>query len=565
MLRLCDACPLLVADATHSLGWAPAIVMCSYIALLLGLGLYGYLKSKLTEDDFYLAGRRQNFLITALTIMATFFSSAALLGIPGAIYKDGIAFFFFALNLPISGAAVYLLGSRITRVGRARGYVTPADMLSDYYEGSAILRILIALAGFLYVLPYVIVQVRAGGHLAEQLFPGMVPIVVVGASFDVFDVGASVLAVVMTIYVLVGGMRSVALADAVQGTLLLAGMLVSGAAIIFAFGGVGGYFDAVAGLPTEALSLPGASGRYTPWLLMTLCVFASLGTMIQPAQWMRYYAARSTTALKRTALLFSILLPICFLFGVMLVGLGARALYPPTTVDGQVIAHEAVGSHDQALIAVLRTYGPQLFGVAGPLIVSLILMAVLAASMSTADSNLHALSAVVTRDIYDRFVRPKAGPVEKAWVGRMVIVVAALLSLWLVHVGQRDESFAPLRMIIEMMYVAMAFSGQVLPLAIDAMFVQKGTRVGAICGLAAGLLTVMCFTPLPQLLLGNHLPSTVDDGLAGLKSLLDIGCIGCCVNTAVFVLVSCVTKRLDPGHVRTYRSLMRGDHTVSSS
>ena len=121
MTLLYDSCLLGAAAAGPSLGWAPTVVMCGYVALLLGLGVYGYLKGKPTEDDYYLAGRGQSFPVTALTIMATFFSSAALLGIPGAIYKDGIAFFFFALNLPISGAAVYLLGSRITRIGRVKG------------------------------------------------------------------------------------------------------------------------------------------------------------------------------------------------------------------------------------------------------------------------------------------------------------------------------------------------------------------------------------------------------------------------------------------------------------
>ena len=76
-------------------------------------------------------------------------------------------------------------------------------------------------------------------------------------------------------------MRSVALADTIQGTLLLFGMLVSGAAVVFAFGGPRGYFEAISDLPPEALSLPGASGRYSPWLLMTICIFASLASMIR--------------------------------------------------------------------------------------------------------------------------------------------------------------------------------------------------------------------------------------------------------------------------------------------
>lgn len=550
---------LAVQSSSTTLGRTPLVVMAVYVVMLLGFGLYGYLKSRMTEDDYYLAGRGQSFLVTTLTIMATYFSSAALLGIPGAIYKDGVPFILFALNLPVAGVAVYVLGSRITRIGRRRGYVTPADMLADYYGQSNAVRLLVALAGFLYVLPYVIVQVRAGGHLAEQLFPNIRDVVLLGTTFNAFDIGASVLALVMTVYVLVGGMRSVALADAVQGSLLLLGMLISGVAIIFALGGVRGYFEAVSQLPPEALSLPGASGRYTPWLLMTICVFASLASMIQPAQWMRFYAAKSTQTLKRSALLFSIVLPICFLFGVMLVGLGSRALYPPTAIDGKIIAHATVGSHDQALVAVLRNYGPDLFGAAGPLVVSMILMAILAASMSTADSNLHALSAVATRDFYGRFVRPHAGQRERAWVGRGVIIAAALLALWLVRIGERNPDFAPLRMIIEMLYVAMAFSCQVLPLTLDMLFLRKGTRAGAICGTAAGILTVLCFTPAPSLLLGGHLPDSLADSTGWLKRLFDIGFIGFVVNVTVFAAVSAFTQRLSPDRVAEFVRLMSSD------
>ena len=554
---------MIMVDAEVSLGNWPAGVMAAYLVLLLGLAVYGYRKSRMSEDDYYLAGRGQNLLVTALTIAATFFSSVAMLGIPGSIYRDGVAFVLFAMNLPLAGIAIYLLGSRITRIGRARGYVTPADMLADYYDGSNVLRLLVALSGFLYVLPYVIMQIRAGGHLAKQLFPGLAPVMFAGVTFDVFDMGASALAVVITLYVLVGGMRCVALTDVVQGGLLLFGMLVSGVAIISAFGGVQGYFEAVSQLPREALSLPGASGRYTPWLLMTICVFAPLASMIQPAQWMRFYSARSSRVLKHSALFFAILLPICFLFGVMLVALGARVLYPPSIVEGQVIAHEMVGSHDQSLVTVLRVYGPQLFGVLGPFVVSLILVAILAASMSTADSNLHALSAVVTRDVYDRFLRPKASVVERAWVGRIVIIMASALSLWLVHVGERNEDFAPLKMIVEMLYVAMAFSCQVLPLAIDVLFLHKGTRVGAICGISAGLITVMFFTPLPDVLLGKQLVENIAPATTALKRLLDIGAIGFVVNVTVFIVVSLFTKRLDPERIREFRGLMRVDNASS--
>ena len=116
------------------------VVLIGYLILLLALGYLGFRRSKLTEEDYYLAGRGQNLVITVLTIMATFFSSAAMLGIPGLIYRDGVGFLSFALNLPLSGAAIYLLGSRIRRVGRKRGFVTPGDMLSNYYGDSSEIR-----------------------------------------------------------------------------------------------------------------------------------------------------------------------------------------------------------------------------------------------------------------------------------------------------------------------------------------------------------------------------------------------------------------------------------------
>jgi SSS family solute:Na+ symporter len=368
----------------------------------------------------------------------------------------------------------------------------------------------------------------------------------------------------MMVYILVGGMRSVALADVIQGSLLLTGMLVAGFVAISALGGVREYFASLAKLPPEALSLPGATGRFTAWGMMTLIVFASLASMIQPAQWMRYYAARSTQALKRTALIFSILLPICYLFGVMLVGLGARALYPPTVVTTEVGAeirgHAEVEQADQALIAVLRNHGPEVLGPAGAIIVAVIMIAILAASMSTADSNLHALSAVLTRDVYDRFLRPKASQRERAWVGRIVIVAAALLALALVQIGEHKKEFAPLKMIVEMQIVAMAFSCQVLPVTIDMLFIRRGTRAGAVCGMLAGLIVVLLFTPVPGLLLGRGLGVEVASAANYLKRLLDVSCWGFVVNTAVFVLVSAVTRRPDPKRVAEMARIMQRDN-----
>ena len=149
--------------ASIDMGDTPLVILGLYMVMLFSFGVIAYLRSNSSEEDFYLAGRSQGVLVTALTIMATMFSSAAMLGIPGLIYRDGLPFVFFALNLPLSGAAIYVIGSRVWRLGQKRGYMTPADLIADYYGGSSLLRCLIALTGVLYVIPYIVMQIKAGG------------------------------------------------------------------------------------------------------------------------------------------------------------------------------------------------------------------------------------------------------------------------------------------------------------------------------------------------------------------------------------------------------------------
>lgn len=551
---------LLAEAETIELGYIPHVVLGVYLCLLLWLGWVGYRRASGTEEDYYLAGRNQGWLVTSLTIMATFFSSAAMLGVPGVVYKEGVVFALFALNVPLSGAAVYVLGRRIARVGRAKSFVTPADMITDYYGSDVILRLLAATIGFLYAVPYVVIQMRAGGFLSQLLFPGEYS----------FEIGATGLALITMIYVMIGGMRSVAWTDAVQGLLLIGGMLLGGVAIVWVLGGVGGFFEAVSRLPAASLSSPGTTGSWPPEKMFTVCMFASLGSMIQPAQWMRYYAARSVLTLRRSAVIFALVLTSCFLLGVVPVGLGGQAMYPltddagvyHTDEAGNQVPHPDVGTSkdefDQIMVVVLKRNLPSLFGAAGAVLVAVISVAIMAASMSTADSNLHALSAVLTRDVYDRLVRPTASQRERTWVGRLIIAAATTLALVLVIVS-RHAQFNPLAMIVPLMVLATAFSSQLLPVTLDMLFVRRGTRVGAIAGIVVGLLIVLMFSPLLNVL-------TADQDLHGavdlMKRTIDIGAWGLMGNVIAMVLVSAVTRPLDQERVREYKRLMTGSASV---
>ena len=225
-----------------------------------------------------------------------------------------------------------------------------------------------------------------------------------------------------------------------------------------------------------------------------------IGGIIQPAQWMRFYAARDLETLRRSALIFVILLTGCFLLGIMLVGLGGQVLYP-LELDGPqgIRPHPQVGSYDQILVAVLQRTLPELLGPAlGLVFASMMMVAIMAAAMSTADSSLHALSALMTRDVYDRFVRPQAGDRERVWVGRMVILVATAFALALVLAGRQEGSSLAsiMEMIVGLGLFAAAFSIQLLPVTLDVLYLHRGTSVGAVTGLLTGLIVAFCFTSL---------------------------------------------------------------------
>ena len=549
---------------TPDLGLLPHFCLAGYLLFLLGIGIWGVRKSRSGEEDYYLAGRGQGWLVSSLTIMATFFSSAAMLGAPGAVYKEGVVFALFALNVPLSGAAIYVLGNRIRKLGHTHGHVTPADLICGHYDSSVALRCLVALIGFLYAVPYVVIQIQAGGIISERLFAGE----------HAFEIGACLLSLVTMLYIMIGGMRSVAWTDALQGALLMTGMLLAGLAAVAALGGPSAFFEKVNDLPHTSLSVPGTTGSFTPEKMFTLCIFGALGSMIQPAQWMRFYAAKSANALRRSAVIFALGLTACFLFGVMLVGLGGQALYPlakPNT-DGvfeyrlqqdtntvaateadlakrlangaKPLPHPDVGTDsrdfDQIMVVVLKRHLPELFGPVGLLLGTLIIIAIMAAAMSTADSNLHAMSAVLTRDIYGGVLRPGASEKSRLWVGRGVIAAATVLSLGMVFVSRSSESFDPIGMIMPMSILAIAFSSQLLPVTIDVLFLKRGSRQGAIAGIIAGMLVVLMFSPIPAILTGSD--SAVVGLFARLKQLADIGFCGVVVNVTVFALVSLKNK-----------------------
>jgi Na+/proline symporter len=236
-----------------------------------------------------------------------------------------------------------------------------------------------------------------------------------------------------------------------------------------------------------------------------------------------------------------------------------------TTQPGVLSNPHVAAGFDSILIVVLHEQLPRVLGIFGALFTSLMVIAIMAASMSTADSNLHALSAVLTRDVYDQFIHPGASERERVWIGRAIILLATAGALVVVLGVKGNAKYDFLKMIAQMGLTAIAFSVQLLPVAIDMLYLRKGTGRGAAAGIAMGLLAAFLFSgmfPFCVDVLGK--PAALQalvDAINSIKSAvpMDGTAWGLLFNVPVFVLVSLFTKPVPAERKAKYIGAMRGN------
>ena len=144
--------------------WA---ILTGYLVLLMIIAWFAMHARKSGTEDFFLAGRSQGWFVTALTIMATFFSAFALMGAPGMVYRFGLPFIMFSLNVPVAASMIWIVGHRVRKLSKQHGLVTPSDFVCHFYP-SQLLNLFVCVIGFLFVLPYIVLQIKAGGYLDRK-------------------------------------------------------------------------------------------------------------------------------------------------------------------------------------------------------------------------------------------------------------------------------------------------------------------------------------------------------------------------------------------------------------
>ena len=203
---------------TEALPFGPGalVFVAAYVLSLLGIGFYAH-KQRQKDDmqDFFLAGRNLGFTILFLTLYATQYSGNTLLGFSGATYRNGLSFLVCVHFMTAIVVCYLFFAPQRYRLSRENQFLTPGDFIYHRYQSQA-LRILVTLIMVYALANFTLAQMRTLGTAFAGISQGRVPV----------WAGVIGLALVMLIYESLGGMRSVAWTDAIQGGMLLVGFII---------------------------------------------------------------------------------------------------------------------------------------------------------------------------------------------------------------------------------------------------------------------------------------------------------------------------------------------------
>jgi len=532
-------------------------------------GVKGHLQAK-TASDYFLAGRGISIWVFILAATATSFSGWTFMGHPGLIYRDGFPYAyasFYAITIPFTGV---MFLKRQWMIGKRFGFITPGEMLSDYFK-SDFIRILVVLVALVFSVPYLGIQLRASGFLFNVLTDGM---------FSV-NVGMWALSAVVFLYVATGGLRAVAYVDTVQCILLAGGIVVIGAIALINIGGFGTLIDGIAALSqidekltpdgySHYIAIPGViqyvksgtqavGGAWTGIMILSY-MFALMGIQSAPAFTMWSFSNKSVEPFAPQQVWASafgiglILMSFTAIQGIGSHFLGADAAMMaahPELVNNVMGA----GLSDQDIMATGGKQGnlvPQLIYLmsdSAPWLVGLLSVCALAAMQSTGAAYMSTAGGMLTRDLVKRFLMPNASHTAQKILGRLgvgIIVLAALL----VATTSKDA-------LVLLGGLAVAYGFQMWPSLIAICWWPFLTRAGVTVGLVAGLIAVTLTESIGKDIFGitawGRWPLTIHS--AGWGILFNLG---------LAIIVSYFTQNTaDTEHKMKFHSFLREHASLS--
>ncbi|NYB51928.1 MAG: sodium:solute symporter family protein [Methanobacteriaceae archaeon] len=449
-----------------------SIVVLIYLFITGYVGYVAWRRTK-TADDYMVAGRETHPVIMALSYGATFISTAAIVGFGGTagVYGMGLLWLTFLNILVGIFIAFVFFGKRTRKMGHNLGALTFPEFLSKRFD-SRFIQYFSGLVIFFGMTLYASVVLIGMARFAETTL-----------SID-YNIALIVLAVIVALYVIFGGIRGVMYTDAVQGTIMFVGMAILLVSTYWMLGGVVNANQALTNLvnmvPANATATATATG-FTGWtsmpalgspfwwtLVSTLILGVGIGVLSQPQLVVRFMTVKSNRELNRAVLVGGIF--ILMMTGTAFIVGALSNVYFFDTV-GKLSVQVVGGNADKIIPAFITAAMPLWFAY-------LFMITLLSAAMSTLSAQVHVQGTALGRDIYETIARKKGG--ASVMVARMGIAIAMIIAVIMGFILPANIIAVGTSMWFSI--TAAAF----LSMYVFALFWKGCTKAGAISGLVVG-------------------------------------------------------------------------------
>mgnify|MGYP000584376829 FL=1 len=444
-------------------------IIATIVVYLLAMLAIGFVFSKNNSDskDFYLGGRKMGPIVTAMSAEASDMSSWLLMGLPGLAYLTGVANpAWTAIGLGIGTWFNWLIvARRLRRYSANINAITVPEFYSKrYHDNSNVLNAIAALVIIVFFIPYTASGFAACGKLFNSLF---------GVDYMV---AMLISAAVIVGYTIMGGFKAVSTTDLIQSIVMTIALVVVVTFGISKAGGVEAVIDNAKSLPgylSMKASYDVGTNSSTPYSFLTIVstIAWGLGYFGMPHILLRFMAIKDEKKLvlsRRIATIWVfIAMGITIFIG--MVGLGM-------TKAGEL--GFLSGSSSETIIVEIAGLISR-HGVLAAIVAGLILAGILAATMSTADSQMLAAASSVSQNIVQDFFKVKISEKKSLLVARLTIVVISLIGVFLAR--------NPNSSVFNIVSFAWAgFGGAFGAVTLCALFWKRSNKWGALAGMIGG-------------------------------------------------------------------------------
>ena len=436
-----------------------------YFIVIVGIGVYFFMKDRETngEKEFFLGNRSMGPWVTAMSAQASDMSAWLLMGLPGSIMAFGFGQMWIGIGLALGTAANWILvAKRLRKFSKVAGdaITLPQYLSNRFMAKSNTLQIICAVIFFACFTVYVASGFVAGASVFTTVFPSLST-----------STAMLVFALAMLVCTFLGGFKAVCWTDFMQGLLMLAAVLAVPIVIVAtqnldtsALEAVYTYTDGASG---QTVTCEFGTGLFTSgWKDIVSGLGWGLGYFGMPHILVRFMSIEKPSMIKKSATVAIIW---------VVLSLGATCLI--AYFGRMLLAEELLtaGAQKTVFIAFARKLFPTF-------IAGILMAAILAASMSTADSQLLVASSSFTSDIYKPIIRKDASEKEVLWMGRMVVLIVAVIAYFIA--SSKAEGAQAIMNLVENAWAG--FGSAFGPTIILSLFWRRFTYKGAVAGVTAG-------------------------------------------------------------------------------